>query len=63
MSNFSGISRPVDKDDRDLIIREDDGQIWDRYGFFPKIKTSLMGAVTVDILFFIFRYKLYFLIE
>ena len=63
MSNFSGISRPVDKDDCDLIIREDDGQIWDRYGFFPKIKTSLMGAVTVDILFFIFRYKLYFLIE
>ena len=54
MSNFSEILRPVDKYERDLIIREGSGQIWDRYGFFPKIKTSLMGAVTVDILFFIF---------
>lgn len=31
---------------------------------FSKIKKApLIGAVTVDILFFIFRYKLYFLIE
>ena len=44
MSNFSGISRParpVDKDDRDLIIREDDGQIGDGYGFFKNKKSAL----------------------
>ena len=44
MSNFSGISRParpVDKDDRDLIIREDDGQIGHGYGFFKNKKSAL----------------------